>query len=150
MTAGCLHHPLRLGRVEAHARFGEDVLAGCQRRQRDRAVQVRPGADDDSVHVAVGDHLFPVGIGARDVEGARCGLGRFGPAVAHGDDVHVGDGPEARNVSSARVGPGSDQPDTQRLICHDLLGKKTTIARRLARRGMPLLFYEGPRPTAPG
>ena len=54
--------------LQAQARLGQDVLAGLQRGQRDRAVQIRPGADDDGVDVRVGDEVFPALGGARDVE----------------------------------------------------------------------------------
>ena len=64
---------MRLGRVHAEPGFGQHMLAGLQGRERDRAVQVGPGADDDRVDGGIGDELFPGVVHARHVELARDG-----------------------------------------------------------------------------
>ncbi len=54
-----LQHPMRLGRIQAHSGFSENMFSGSQRRQRNWAMQIRPGADDDRVDRGIGHQIFP-------------------------------------------------------------------------------------------
>lgn len=82
-------HATCLGSVHAHPCLGEHMLAGFQCRQRDRAMQIRPGADDDRINVRARHHLLPVVV---DVEPAVLpgdGGAGLGAAVAHSHDLDV-------------------------------------------------------------
>ena len=107
-------HPMGFGRGHRHPRFREDVLAGFECGQRDRAVQVGPGADDDGVDPRVGDQVFPAVERARDAELAGRRRRGLRPAVADGDDLDLGDRPQAGDVTRSGVGPGADEADAQR------------------------------------
>ena len=99
------------------------MLAGVQGGQRDRAVQVGPGADDDGVEVRIGDQVLPVLEDLRDAVLSGDGLGRGRPPVADGDDVHVREGPEAWDVTGPRVGPRANQSDAEMLRHDGVLGE---------------------------
>ena len=87
-----------LGGVHGQASLSQDVLARFQGRERDGTVQVRPGADDDGSDVPVLDDLLPVLIDAGHTVLTGDGGARFGPAIAHGQQLHVLNGLEAGNV----------------------------------------------------
>src|SRR5207302_11442537 len=80
-----------------------------------------PGPDDDGVDVRVGHKVLPALDGAPDAILPGDGRGRFGPAIANGDDLDIGQRLQSRNVTSAGVGSGADQPDTHRSLGHDVL-----------------------------
>src|SRR5581483_871468 len=124
VLAGGGEHAVGLGGAEAQPGLGQDVLAGGQGGEQDRAVQVGPGADEDGVDVGVGDDLLPVGVGARDVVLAGDGGGGLGPAVADGDEVDVRQGEQAGDVPRARVGAGADQADAEGGVGHGVLTAK--------------------------
>src|SRR5262249_11895954 len=56
------------------------------------------------IDVGAGDHLLPGGERPRDVELLGRRRGRFGPAVAHGDDLDVRQGTQAGGVPEAGGG----------------------------------------------
>jgi len=97
--------------LPSHAAEVRDASAAGKCRQGNRAVQIRPGADDDGVDIGVGDHVLPMFEGARDAELAGDGGGRFRPAIADRDQLYVRQGQEAGDVPQAGVGAGADQAD---------------------------------------
>src|SRR5262249_52866436 len=119
--AGGGEHAVRLAGVHAHACLGQDVLAHLQGGEGDGAVQVRPGAGDDGVDVGVLDEVLPALEGARDAVLPGDGGGRFRPAVADGDDLDAGEGPQPGDVAGAGVAPGPDQADADALGRHGAL-----------------------------
>src|SRR5215475_14934208 len=84
-------HAVRLGSVHAHARLGQDVLAGVEGGEGYRTMKIRPGANDNGIDLGIANDFFPRRAGAWDVKFARDGGGRFGAAVADGDDLDAGD-----------------------------------------------------------
>ncbi len=124
VLAGGGEHAVGLGGVHAQPCLGQDVLALGQRCECDRAVQVGPGADDDGINLGVGDQLLPVAIGARDAVLVGGGGGGFRPAVDDSDHLNVGQGAQPGDMPQPGVGPGTDQADAQRRVCHeDLAGE---------------------------
>lgn len=124
LLAGGGQHAVGLGGVHRHARLGQHVLAGFEGRQGDRAVQIRPGADDDGVEVRVGEQVLPALVGARDAKLARRLRSRDEPPVADRDDLNVGQGAQPGNVPQPGVGPGTDEADAQSAVSHGNLGKR--------------------------
>ncbi len=106
-------HLVGLRRVQAHACLGEDVLAGSQCRQRDRRMQIGPGADDDGVDVRVVDEIFPGGEAAGNGEFPCHCRGGFEATVGDGDNLDVRDSAEARNVPGFHVRACADEADSQ-------------------------------------
>lgn len=112
-------HAMGLGGIHAHPGFGEHVLTGIEGAQRDGAMQVRPGADDNGIDVRARHDFFPVMV---DVDSAQLmghGGGGFGPAVAHGHNRDVRTRKQPRNVPQTRVGASADQSHSQRCPGHD-------------------------------
>ena len=101
-----------LGGVETEPGFGEHMLAGLQGGQRDRAVQIRPGADDDGVNVAAIDQFLPVFIAARNAKLTGGGGRGSRPTVTHGHDFDIRECPQAGDVPQLHVGPDADQADS--------------------------------------
>ena len=58
--------PMRFGGVSGHARFGQHVLAGRERRTCDFTVHVGPGPDAERIDLRVIDRVPPVRIGFGD------------------------------------------------------------------------------------
>ena len=114
-------HAVGFGGVHAHARLGQHVLARFQRREGNRTVQIGPGADNHGVNVGVGSQVLPALEGARHVVFLRDRRRRFGPAIADGDDLHVRQRTQSRNMASTGVGSGADQSDTDSFLDHDVL-----------------------------
>jgi hypothetical protein len=99
------------GGRHGHAGFGQDVLAGREGADRDGAMQVRPGTDDDRIHVRIGDQVLPLVKRPGNAElPSRSGC-RLGPTVADRHDFDAANGLEARDVPEAGVTPGADQTD---------------------------------------
>ena len=107
-----LEHLARRSGVGRHPCFRQDVLAGLERRDRDRGVEVRPGADEDRIEVRVLHERTPVGDGARDAQLRRHAARRGQGLVRHDGDLDALDRPEPRNVLGAHdlAGPGNADP----------------------------------------
>ena len=100
MAAGGGEHPVRLGRVHAHARSvstclpassAASVMGQCRYGQVPMTTASMSGSATTSCQCSAD---------ARDAELAGDGRGRFGPAVADGDEFHVGQGPQARECAA--------------------------------------------------
>ena len=96
-------HLLRFGGIAGHTGFGENVLAGGERRTSDLTMHVGPGPDaqgidlwviDDSppVSVSLGDSQFPGSLGTR-----------FARAIDDPRNGDAGNCPKSRNVAAARI-----------------------------------------------
>jgi len=120
VTLGRLVHAMRLGGVHAHARLGEHMLAGLERSQGDRAVQVGPGADDHCVDIRQGHNCLPVRADDRDIVLAGYRHAGFVSAIAHRHDLDVGTGTKSGDMPQARVGAGADQPHAQSCMSHGI------------------------------
>src|SRR5262249_18203918 len=79
--------------------------------------------DDHGADAGVVDHLLPVVAGARDVVLAGHVARGLGAAVAHGDEVDVGQRPQSGDVSLTGVAAGPDQADAAGLRRHEAVAK---------------------------
>ena len=121
--ARAVEHPLGLAGVHRHPGLGQDVLAGVERRQGDRAVQVGPGADDDGVDLVVVDQVLPArrrswgcrtrGRPGPTTRGAGCRRRRSGRPAWPGSPGGAAPGRSARrrrSRSATPAGPSSPNP----------------------------------------
>ena len=104
-------HGARLAGVHRHARLAQHVLARRQRRQRDGAVQIGPGANHDGVAVVGRHQLRPALVHRADPELLRHPLRRRTTAVAHADEFDVRLLQQPRQMPAHRVGPGAHHAD---------------------------------------
>ena len=117
-TARAVQHAPRLGSVHGHARLAQNVLAGVERRQCDRAVHVRPGADADRVDVRRPHEIVPVVVDPGDPELAGDALARLLGAVRDRHQLDAGLRPELRNVMLTRVGACAHESYADRRVDH--------------------------------
>ena len=116
--ARAVQHASRLGGVHGHARLAQDVLAGVERRQRDRAVHVRPGADADRVDVRRPHEIAPVVVHPGDPELTGDTLAGLPGAVRDRHQLDAGLRPELRNVMLTRVSACAHESYADRLVDH--------------------------------
>ena len=129
-----LHRP-RLVRVHRHARLGQDVLAGIERGDRDRGVEVGPRRNDDSVDGRIVEQIDPVVVGPGDVELLRGALRGCRRAIHEADQLDALDLPESGHVSQGRDPAGPDEPDADSIRHLDVPRVRSrfdvrTVARR--------------------
>jgi hypothetical protein len=116
--AGGGEHLARFGGVHRHAGFREDVLPRLQRRQRDRAVQIRPRADQHGVQIGVGHEIGPPLVRFGNAELRRRGRRGLRPPVADGGNLHIGARPQPRHVPELGVASQTDDPHANHLGSH--------------------------------
>jgi len=80
--------PLGIGLVDGNRLFDHDVEAGLERGNPERRVLVVRRGDEDGVHGARLDELFPVLEGAEAFGGPRFERGQ---GVGHGGELRAGD-----------------------------------------------------------
>src|SRR3954469_9746421 len=103
-------------------------------------MQVGPGADDAGIDLGVADDFLPRGEGPGGRELGVDGGGRLGPAVANGDDLDAGDGPQTRNVTAACVGARADESDTEEMRRSGHRGGPRRVPGRAGDRPTSLLY----------
>jgi len=91
--------------------LAQHVAAAVERRERDRAMHVRPGADQHRVDVLRGEQLLPVRIRLRNRELGRGALARLERAIRDGDDLDVRHLAQARHVHRGHDAAGADDAD---------------------------------------
>ena len=104
-------HLARLGRIVRHARLTQHVQPCVERGERDRAVHVRPRADQHGVETAGREQLFPVRVGIRECRARRR---RGGSTRASGSRRRRSRRPvaaQARHVHGAHDAAGADDAD---------------------------------------
>src|SRR6202011_1423107 len=109
----------------------------------DRAMHVRPGADDDRVDLLVLDQVLPAREDLRDIEFARHPRGRLAVQVADSRDPDARDRRKSGDVTLPGDLPGADDPDPQLARTHEpdrpFLSPATTGAGTRSRKA------DGPR-----
>src|SRR5205823_2299441 len=85
---------------------------------RDRAVEIGPGADDDSVDLVRLDEVFPVLEDARDLELACHPGGGVAVLVADADNLDPRQRLEAGKVPCAGNRPRADDADADHALPH--------------------------------
>ena len=106
---GRRQHHFRFRQVHRHPRLGQHVFAGSERCQRDRTVQIGPGANHDGVEIIGLDHLAPMVTHPRDAVVPGYPLRRFAPAIGNRDQLHPVLCQQAGDVLAARVVSGPDE-----------------------------------------
>ncbi len=113
MLAGGGEHAVGLGRVAAQPGFGQDMLASVQGSQGNGTMQIRPGADDHGVKIAIGNQVLPTIVRTRyAVFLSHCPSG-FGSAITDGQDLDIRQGPQTGDVTKPGIGTRADQANTQ-------------------------------------
>ena len=111
-----LMHALRLARVQGHPRLRKNVLVCIKGSQRDWAVEVRPGADDDGIDLGIGDQLFPVAVSLGDVEFPGDLGGGFAAPIADSHHADARNGLETGKVPRSRNLAGPDDSDADLVV----------------------------------
>ena len=107
------HRPGLVG-GRGHPRLGQDVLAGLERGDRDRRVEVGPRPDEHGIDPRVGDEGLPVVDRARDPQLGRRPPRRLRRPIGDGDELDAIDRPEPRDVLRPHDPAGPDDPDPDR------------------------------------
>ena len=130
LAQGDLEHLPGLSAGVRHPALAEHVLAALERRERERAVHVGPGPDQDRLDIIVLEELPPVRVGAGNAEGVGHTLARLQAPVRHRDDLALRYAPESGDLDILHIGAGADQPHPDRV----LPGSPSALAPRRAHR----------------
>ena len=130
MALGGLQHLPGLPGGVRHPALAEHVLSAFERGERDCAVHVGPGADQDRFDVFVLEQLPPVRVGARDAELVGHAPARFQAPVRHREDLALRLTPETGDLDVPDVGAGADQSHADGVLPGPLRASRRARRRR--------------------
>src|SRR5262249_47494263 len=100
-----------LGQIQRQRLLAQDVLPGGERRQRDLAVPIIRGSDDDRVQLPAGEQV----LGAPEDFGGADASRRPRIGVAGGMDLDIRAERKAGRVDRAGHAPGPNHSDSEKL-----------------------------------